>query len=149
VELWLRARFVELRAAAALRFFSGPPPLILQMSSLEVFADAIENGDSSVVESLISSGVDVNARLPRPGEPPALASAAACGKADLVDILLQANARIDDTDENGWTACHYAAYSGNDDCWLANRILPPLIMMERPLLKLRWRIVAMAARVVR
>jgi ankyrin repeat protein len=85
------------------------------MSSLEEFADAIENGDSSVVESLISSGVDVNARLPRPSEPPALVAAAVCGKADLVDILLRANARIDDADENGWTACHFASYSGNDD----------------------------------
>jgi hypothetical protein len=36
------------------------------MSSLEEFAKAIDDGDSSMVESLISRGVvDVNARLPR------------------------------------------------------------------------------------
>jgi hypothetical protein len=67
-----------------------------RMSSLEEFAKAIEDGNSSIVESLISSGsVDVNARLPRPFQPPALAFAAQFGRVGIVDILLRANARVD------------------------------------------------------
>ena len=87
-----------------------------RMSSLEEFAKAIEDGNSSIVESLISSGsVDVNARLPRPFQPPALVLAAACGEAELVDILLRANARVDDADRIGLTACHATAYGGHHD----------------------------------
>jgi len=80
------------------------------MSSLEEFANAIENGDSSTVDSMISRGlVDINARLPRANEPPALVFATRHGRVAIVDILLRANARIDETDKNGWTACHAAA----------------------------------------
>jgi hypothetical protein len=86
------------------------------MSSLEEFAKAIEDGDSSIVESLISSGsVDVNARLPRPFQPPALVLAAECGRKEIVDILLRANARVNETDERGSTACHAAAKRGHHD----------------------------------
>jgi ankyrin repeat protein len=87
-----------------------------RMSSLEEFANAIEKGDSSSVESLISRGVvDVNARLPRPRKPPALVRAAYCGEKEIVDILLRANARIDETDERDSTACHAAANRGHHD----------------------------------
>jgi ankyrin repeat protein len=86
------------------------------MSSLEEFATAIETGDSSTLELLISNGsVDVNARLPRLFQPPALVLAADCGQKDFVDILLRANARIDDSDERGSTACHAAAQGGHHD----------------------------------
>jgi hypothetical protein len=41
------------------------------MNSLENFAKAIEDGDSTLVESLLASGsIDVNARLPRLFNPP-------------------------------------------------------------------------------
>jgi ankyrin repeat protein len=80
------------------------------MSSLNEFASAIERGDSPIVESLISRDlVDVNVRLPRQDRPPALVFAARFGRKDVVDILLRANARVDETDERGWTACHVAA----------------------------------------
>jgi ankyrin repeat protein len=86
------------------------------MSSLDEFVKAIDDGDSSMVESLISrSVVDVNVRLPRTCQRPALVHAACGGQQEIVDILLRANARIDDTDERGWTACHVAAMFGRHD----------------------------------
>jgi ankyrin repeat protein len=83
------------------------------MSSLEHFAKAIESGDSTSVQLLISTGqVDSNARLPRRYSPPALAAAAWRNDSTLVEILLRANARIDDIDDRESTACHEAAYFG-------------------------------------
>jgi ankyrin repeat protein len=80
------------------------------MSSLEDFAEVIERDNSPIVESFISRDlVDVNVRLPRQNRPPALVQAARFGGKDVVDILLRANARVDETDERGWTACHVAA----------------------------------------
>jgi ankyrin repeat protein len=68
------------------------------------------------LNSLISDGsVDVNARLPRRFQPPALVRAAKRGMKDIVDILLRANARVDDIDERGVTACHAAAAWGDRD----------------------------------
>jgi ankyrin repeat protein len=86
------------------------------MSSLEDFAEAIERGNSPIVESFISRDlVDVNVRLPRQDRPPALVQAARFGRKDVVDILLRANARVDETDERGWTACHVAALYNHRD----------------------------------
>jgi len=80
------------------------------MSSLEEFADAIEDGDAPIVELFILNGfVDVNARLPRRFSPPALVHAAQFGQTEIVDILLRANARTDGADVNRRTACHAAA----------------------------------------
>jgi ankyrin repeat protein len=85
------------------------------MTLLEEFASAIENGDLATMESLLASGAVVaNARLPRNDSPPALVLAARHGK-DAVDILLRANAPVDDTDEAGRTPCHIAAELGRDD----------------------------------
>jgi ankyrin repeat protein len=92
------------------------------MSSLEEFANAIKTGDSSTVELLILDGsVDVNALLPRQFQPPALVFAAEFGRVEIVDILLRANARVNETDENGSTACHVAAECGQID------VLAPLL----------------------
>jgi ankyrin repeat protein len=86
------------------------------MSSLEDFAEAIERGNSPIVESFISRDlVDVNVRLPRQNRPPALVHAARFGRKDVVDILLRANARVDETDERGLTACHVAALYNHRD----------------------------------
>jgi ankyrin repeat protein len=86
-----------------------------RMSSLEAFAKAIEKGDPSIVESLVSRGlVDVNARLPRMFQPPALVHAATYGRTEIVDILLRFNVRVDDADERGCTACRAAAEGGFD-----------------------------------
>jgi ankyrin repeat protein len=83
--------------------------------SLTLFAKAIEDGDSNRVESMLKNGsVDVNARLPRQLNPPALVHAATSGQKDIVDMLLRFGARIDDTDDDGYTACH-AIIGGNAD----------------------------------
>jgi ankyrin repeat protein len=85
------------------------------MSSLEEFAKAIDDGDSVMVGSLVSRGsVDVDARLPRKCQPPALVHAAGRGQREIVDILLRANARVNEADERGWTACHAAAAHCHD-----------------------------------
>jgi ankyrin repeat protein len=83
-----------------------------RMSLVEDFAKAIESGDSSQVESLLTNGsIDVNARLPRDNNPPALVFAVMCDKCgiDIVGMLLDAGARIDDVDDLGQTACFTAA----------------------------------------
>ena len=51
--------------------------MLSRMSSLEDFAEAIERGNSPIVESFILRDlVDVNVRLPRQNRPPALVHAA-------------------------------------------------------------------------
>jgi len=91
------------------------------MSSLKKFARAIESNKSSIIESFISRGFDVNARLPREFQPPALVFAAERGRVEIVDILLRANARVNETDKLGSTACHVAAEYGHHD------VLAPLL----------------------
>jgi ankyrin repeat protein len=90
------------------------------MTSLDEFANAIEDRDFSTVESLIASGaVDVNAPLmPLEFHPPPLVFAAFHWQEDIVNALLRAGARIDETDERGRTACHIAAESCHRE-WLA------------------------------
>jgi ankyrin repeat protein len=78
---------------------------------LEDFATAIEEIDSTVINSMLSSRlVDANARLPRDGNPPALVYAGnRTVEPTIVKLLLNAGARIDDVDDNGWSACHIVA----------------------------------------
>lgn len=87
------------------------------MTELKDFAEAIERRDSAKVDSLVASGgaIDANARLPRFNNPPALVHAARCDCTETVEVLLRAKARIDDTDDDGKTACHIAAISGAAD----------------------------------
>jgi ankyrin repeat protein len=82
-----------------------------RMSSLLAeFANAIERNNVSRIESLLKNGsIDVNARLPRKKNPPALVVAARLGRKDVVDVLLRFGARIDDAGDDGRTACHVAA----------------------------------------
>jgi ankyrin repeat protein len=91
------------------------------MSLLADLANAIENGDSSQIESLLANGsIDVNARLPREFNPPPLVYAVRCNasRVDIVERLLSAGARIDDADDNGETAC-FAATQARERAVLA------------------------------
>jgi ankyrin repeat protein len=87
------------------------------MSLLENFAKAIEDGDSTLVESLLASGlIDVNARLPRLFNPPPLVFAVRCcgaRRVDIVEMLLSANAFVDGVDDNEQTACFAATVARN------------------------------------
>jgi ankyrin repeat protein len=86
------------------------------MTLLEDFFTAIVDNDVNQVGSLIAIGaIDVNARLPRLLNPPALVFAAQHGRADIVKTLLSAGADIDDTDNDGETACHGAVNAGHVD----------------------------------
>jgi ankyrin repeat protein len=77
--------------------------------TLNAFANAIDADNFEDVRMLIENGfVNVNARLPRVNNPPALVYAAGRSKFDIVQFLLQENARIDETDANGHTACFLA-----------------------------------------
>jgi ankyrin repeat protein len=95
------------------------------------FADAIDRNDFSCVESLLTNGsIDANARLPRPmNHPPALVYAVARGRKDVVDVLLRFGARIDDTDDDGRTACHLVPHDHAD--------MLALLLTHRPNLELR------------
>jgi len=92
------------------------------MTCLEALAAAIETRDSHTVQSLISSGaVDASARLPRRLSPPALVIAVALNAATIVETLVRANARIDDADDKGCTACHAAASNRRADLLAQSR----------------------------
>jgi ankyrin repeat protein len=83
---------------------------------LDDFANAIERNDSAFIKSLLAN-VDPNARLPRQDHPPALVHAALFGgdRVDIVELLLNAGACIDDVDARGRSACHAAAMHGHSD----------------------------------
>jgi ankyrin repeat protein len=77
----------------------------------EKFARAIENGNVEKVISLIEKRtVSVHSRMPRYYNPSALQHAAFYKQAAIVQILLQNGACIDDVNDQGMTACHFAAH---------------------------------------
>jgi ankyrin repeat protein len=81
---------------------------------LESFATAIEKDDIATVTSLLENGsIDINARLPRPRNPPSLAHAVRSKRSAIVELLLNRGANIDCVDDFGITPCHIAA-SAND-----------------------------------
>jgi ankyrin repeat protein len=86
------------------------------MTSLDDFAKAIETGNCEEIQSWIDGGlIDVSARLPRHYNPPALVFAVRRMRKEIVDVLLHANARVNDADDIGWTACHAAVVIGCED----------------------------------
>jgi ankyrin repeat protein len=81
-----------------------------KMNERERFADAIEINHKSLVNTMLSNReVDANARLRRTRNPPALVFAAAQGRDEIAEMLLNAGARIDDVDNDGQSACHAAS----------------------------------------
>jgi serine/threonine-protein phosphatase 6 regulatory ankyrin repeat subunit B len=98
---------------------------------LEIFADSIERDDINLIKSMLSNReVDANCRVPREHHPPALVHAVHCGSVDVVELLLNAGARIDDVDVGGRSACHIAAMRGHAG-------MLPLLLPHRPNLALK------------
>jgi ankyrin repeat protein len=96
------------------------------------FATAIEKNDFAMVKSLLENGeIDVNVRLPRDSRPPPLVLAAGVFRCDpkIIELLLNAGARIDDVDKLGQTACHGAARGHSE--------VLPLLLAQRPNLALK------------
>jgi ankyrin repeat protein len=86
---------------------------------LDDFAKAIKRNDSSFVQIVLSNGsVDANSVLSsktKDGECPALVLAAQHGRADIVEMLLNAGARIDDVDVHNRSACMFAVMNQHED----------------------------------
>jgi ankyrin repeat protein len=77
---------------------------------LDDFLAAIDGNDSTMVKAMLSSrAVDANARLAELMNAPVLVRAAFKANVDIVELLLNAGARIDDVDNFGNSACHFAA----------------------------------------
>jgi ankyrin repeat protein len=101
-----------------------------RMSLLDDFAEAVNRGNTIWIDALLASGsIDANARMPRKQLPPALLFAVRHSQNDVVDLLLRFGARIDDSDEDGRTACHVAARRNAD--------LLALLLARRPNLGLK------------
>jgi ankyrin repeat protein len=83
---------------------------------LDDFADSIERNDLNQINSMLSNReVDANWRLPRENHPPALVLAVRHGRAEIVELLLNSGALIDEVDANGHSACHVAARLCNSE----------------------------------
>jgi ankyrin repeat protein len=78
--------------------------------------EAIEHNDLAVINSLLSKRqVDATVRLAHANNQPALVRAAELGRTAIVELLLNAGARIDDVDSRGESACHIAGYFAQTD----------------------------------
>lgn len=78
------------------------------------FSDAVEHDRLSVLEKLITSGIDPN-QMVREGDP-ALVRAIRLGNTDLVEYLLkQPNLDLNMSSDYGETALMLAAFAGNED----------------------------------
>jgi ankyrin repeat protein len=92
--------------------------------------DAIERSDCVAILSLIARHrVDVNSPLPLPRSPTPLLLATDLGQESVVDTLLRAGARVNDTDTDGFSPCHAAAENGHLGVLL-------LLLARRPVLEL-------------
>jgi len=69
-------------------------------------------GHDNIVNLLLESSVDVNARTVTNGATP-LMLAASCGNESVVYFLLQNGAKIDTQDKRGWTCLFYATFQGH------------------------------------
>jgi ankyrin repeat protein len=100
----------------------------------ENLANAIESGNAVAVQLLIDyRSVDINKHFSCervPTAPTALIYAVKFRRLDIVEILLQANADIDETDVLGRTACHMAALVDDSKVLL-------LLLARRPNLALQ------------
>jgi hypothetical protein len=86
------------------------------MNNDELLINAIKENNVSLVASLIADGsADVNAVEGVYIRRPLLGLAAKLGHVEIVTLLLDAGARIDNVDDRQNTACHAAASEGHFD----------------------------------
>jgi len=88
---------------------------------------AAQSGSRFDIETLIENGHDIEARHAYSRQN-ALAVAAHCGKEDIVDLLIQSNARLNVQDASGSTPLHLAASRGH--CAVLRRLLPEQVDIE-------------------
>jgi ankyrin repeat protein len=91
-------------------------------ASIPQIVKAAQAGSRGEVARLIEYGINIEERHKASGRN-ALLVAAHCGKEDVVELLIQHNARLDVSDGSGWTALHLAASRGH--CGVIN-----LLMLE-------------------
>ena len=84
----------------------------LEGASAPVIVKTAQTGSRDDVERLIQSGHDIEARHIH-SRRNALLVAAHCGNDEIVDLLIQNNARLDVADGSGSTAVHLAASRGH------------------------------------
>ncbi|OQE44088.1 hypothetical protein PENCOP_c002G00032 [Penicillium coprophilum] len=81
---------------------------------------AVENGDLRLVEALIRKQKDLSG-FQNDSKDKALSAAAEKGNSEIFDILLEAGGNLESRSDDGQTALHFAARSGN--CGIINSIL--------------------------
>ncbi|KAJ5092286.1 hypothetical protein NUU61_007156 [Penicillium alfredii] len=99
------------------------------VASIPPIVKAAQAGSSDEVERLIERGCDPEERHKRSSRN-ALLVAAHCGREEVVDLLIQRNARLAVTDGSGWTALHLAASRGH--CGVLEMLLAEGNLIEAP-----------------
>ena len=80
--------------------------------SLHTFLVSCQEGDGGKVEDILQSG-EVGVNSSDEGEITGLQVAAANGHEDVVRVLLERGAKVDQENSSGWTAVHQASYHGH------------------------------------
>jgi ankyrin repeat protein len=83
---------------------------------VEDFAALCRAGTPQEVQDAIYAGADVNARDKESGRTPLMYAAAFNGSADVISVLLNAGAKVNAEDKDGWTALMLASeHNDNSD----------------------------------
>lgn len=96
-------------------------------ASIPLVIKAAQAGSRDEMEGLIDRGCDIEARHWQ-SRRNALLVASHCGKDEIVDLLVQHNARLDVADGSNWTALHLAASRGH--CGVLEVILAESDILE-------------------
>ncbi|NVJ70620.1 MAG: ankyrin repeat domain-containing protein [Alphaproteobacteria bacterium] len=99
-------------------FFSlvaAPTPLLAENTQAMALFDAIKNGDSAATAKLLEAGADPNVRDADYLNTTPLMKAVEVKQLKIADMLLEYDADINITDDNGDPAISWAAYFGHAD----------------------------------